>query len=591
MRTKFALLCLLLTVLLVACGGETPAGPSQPGPQPTSTSLPPEPTAPPSPTALSLSPTPAPTVEGEAETLPNGRLLERDVLPADLDGDGTAEQIVLSNWMEAGEDEPFPVTLEVAILDAEGEMLYQQRTWDDWEDMDDPSTAPADGMSLFAYNLIESVAVQDLTGDGRPEVTIQKRYAGTGHLLEVTILHMAEGEIVPRFEGQFYKGGLMLTLDGFEASQPLYLYGEANCCPCRFETLRYRWDGERFVGTERVREGVDPESEVCPAFPRAARWERVEVADGPPPRRDAAMVYDSARSRVILFGGRAGSLSLSDTWAFDLNERRWQQLATDGASPPARFSMVAGIDAPNERLLIATGQTDDGSVFDDVWALDLTTDQWQEVAVAGERPAARYGAGGGIFSYSDALYLSHGFADTRYDDTWAFDLESNQWRNVTPAGTLPLKRCLHGAVMSSPDSMFLYGGCASGFGPCPLGDSWALDGTLDRWLEVSSEGPSARLFPAMTLMDDRSAVLLFGGEGEGAQDQNDLWRFDLVTQQWQEISAEGEAPTARDGHSMVWAYNFAEPESEMAGNYAVIFGGASGREALNDLWLFYPGDE
>lgn len=75
---------------------------------------------------------------------------------------------------------------------------------------------------------------------------------------------------------------------------------------------------------------------------------------------------------------------------------------------------------------------------------DLESNTWSQVAAEGELPALRYGSAGGIFDFGgDALYLSDGFADTgRFDDTWAFGLGSDTWRNVTPAGPVPLKRCL-----------------------------------------------------------------------------------------------------------------------------------------------------
>ena len=44
------------------------------------------------------------------------------------------------------------------------------------------------------------------------------------------------------------------------------------------------------------------------------------VVSGPPPRSDAGMVYDSARKRIVLFGGRRGSpdnSDLGDTWEWD----------------------------------------------------------------------------------------------------------------------------------------------------------------------------------------------------------------------------------------------------------------------------------
>src|SRR5207245_6831744 len=55
----------------------------------------------------------------------------------------------------------------------------------------------------------------------------------------------------------------------------------------------------------------------------------------PPPREDAAMAYDPARHRLLLFGGVDNNASpLDDTWSWD--GTNWTQ-ETPTASPPALY--------------------------------------------------------------------------------------------------------------------------------------------------------------------------------------------------------------------------------------------------------------
>ncbi|MCB9878099.1 MAG: hypothetical protein H6835_10900 [Planctomycetes bacterium] len=57
------------------------------------------------------------------------------------------------------------------------------------------------------------------------------------------------------------------------------------------------------------------------------------VAASPPPRRQAAMVYDAARQRIVLHGGTdALALSLADVWEFD--GAGWTQQQPGGVPPP-----------------------------------------------------------------------------------------------------------------------------------------------------------------------------------------------------------------------------------------------------------------
>ncbi|MBA3532007.1 MAG: hypothetical protein H0T73_08825 [Ardenticatenales bacterium] len=539
------------------------------------------------PTAEASGETPTPVTSAEGETQPNGRLLMHSSQSADLDGDGTEEEIITSSWLDPKDN--YAIPLQVDIVAADGTVLYSQNSW---ESLGDPGTSSPEELGLFSYDSIQSVDVQELAGEGAPEVVVQVRRAGTGQFLLVKILSFASGEPTVLFDDEFYKGALDYVDEGFEAAQPLYLYNEANCCPCRVERVTYGWDGERFKGLERSREAIEG-GESCPAFPQPATWQQVEGSnEGPSPRRDAALVADTTRNRVILFGGRSGSTAFNDTWAFDLKTQSWQLLGSSEAPrPPARFSMVAGVDSMRERLIITTGQAADGSVFDDVWSFDLTNDTWQQIEASGEAPAPRYGAAGGIFDYSDALYLTHGFADTRYNDTWAFDLERNSWSNVTPEGDLPLNRCLHGAAMTGPGSLALFGGCSSGFGPCPQEDSWVLDPTTTQWRQISETGPSARTFPGMVSLADRSEVLLFGGGGAEQADLNDVWILDSVLEQWREVNPEGTPPTARDGHSMTRVMTFDIGSAPSSGSHILVFGGESNGEVLNDLWMLIPGDE
>lgn len=90
-------------------------------------------------------------------------------------------------------------------------------------------------------------------------------------------------------------------------------------------------------------------------------------------------------------------------------------------------------------------------------------------------------------SARDRMIISHGFTDEgRFDDTWALNLSTNRWQDISPSSNRPLRRCLHHAVLDAEgNQMLLYGGCASGFGPCPLGDLWSFDLTTQRWTERS----------------------------------------------------------------------------------------------------------
>ncbi len=245
---------------------------------------------------------------------------------------------------------------------------------------------------------------------------------------------------------------------------------------------------------------------------------------------------------------------------------------------------MAGIDAAHNRLLISTGELSAGSFYNDVWALDLSANAWSQVMVTGARPNPRYGAAGGVAG--GALFVSHGFTDQgRFNDTWAFDLGSNQWQDVSPASGRPLPRCLHNAAFSNEQEMVLFGGCASGYGPCPIGDTWRFDLSSRTWAQASpASAPAPRYWQAMTHVGSCPQVLLHGGWG-GAR-LGDLWLFDASSGQWSQVATAGPAPEPRPSHNLVWVENYAGAGGKPV---AILFGGdAQGIGPANDLWLLIP---
>lgn len=317
-------------------------------------------------------------------------------------------------------------------------------------------------------------------------------------------------------------------------------------------------------------------------------WQRLDTTNAPPARRDAALGYDPARHRLILFGGRSATETFFDTWALDLTTLAWQPLATgDVPRPRARHSMVSGVDTVRNRFLITTGQKD-SLLLNDIWSFDLTTDTWSEIAAQGAIPDIRYGSAGGISTEGDSLFLSHGFTNEgRYDDTRRFDLATNTWHDVTPGSTRPLPRCLHAATLTQENDMVLFGGCASGFGPCPLNDTWFFEQATGSWSEIATPGEvEARLFTSLVTLGNRNEVLLFGGES-GGNTFGDGWILDMNNRQWSEMMVTGNRPEARAGHNMVWV-----PSLTNAPNgAALLFGGQAGSTNFNDVWVFVPQGE
>eukprot|EP00347_Sterkiella_histriomuscorum_P007476 403348772 len=116
----------------------------------------------------------------------------------------------------------------------------------------------------------------------------------------------------------------------------------------------------------------------------------------------------------------------------------------------------------------------------------------------------------------------------------------------------PQKRYGHSATLVK-NKMYIFGGLASQmkggnfqtFYECQLKFN-SDDGTLFNWEKIKSDAPKARDSHSCIHVGD--SLILFGGSG-GATSFNDLNRFDIKTQKWARLDAQGEIPVPREGHT------------------------------------------
>ncbi len=99
-----------------------------------------------------------------------------------------------------------------------------------------------------------------------------------------------------------------------------------------------------------------------------------------------------------------------------------------------------------------------------------------------------------------------------------------------------------------------------------------------KWKKITpARGPAAREDHTWTVDADSHYAYLFGGR-DGGKTFDDLWRYDLETDTWKKLSPRGKGPSARFGHSAVWADGFG----------VVVFAGQRGADFFGDLWAFDP---
>lgn len=302
-------------------------------------------------------------------------------------------------------------------------------------------------------------------------------------------------------------------------------------------------------------------------------WRELPANGGAPSGRvDGAIAYDERDRRIYMFGGR-DTRTQNDLWVYAVEAGQWTQLQPSGTPPAARFGHTLLFDGARRRVILFGGQA--GGFFSDTWAYDVERNSWQLIAPGGSGPNERYGHSAVLDAARNRMIISHGFTDEgRFDDTWAFDLTSHRWQDISPPSGRPLRRCLHHAVLDTAgNQMLLYGGCASGFGPCPLGDLWSFDLNTHRWTErTGGLKPPERQWYGMGFDNVRRRLVLFGGSGQNGN-LNDTWEYDPARSQWVQMRFTP-APAARSRH-----------EAAFAPGLGVIFFGGSGSNGLSSQLL------
>uniref|UniRef100_A0A832IA22 T9SS type A sorting domain-containing protein n=1 Tax=Eiseniibacteriota bacterium TaxID=2212470 RepID=A0A832IA22_UNCEI len=279
---------------------------------------------------------------------------------------------------------------------------------------------------------------------------------------------------------------------------------------------------------------ADAPATSAPADPRDPA---VHATDGawvpvPPPsaRSRHALVLDSARNRLVLFGGFDGAFR-NDVWVLDLaGTAAWRPLEVSGPAPAPRSAHAAIYDPVRDRVIIHGGTAESG-YFGDLWSLDLSpAPAWSPLSVQGPAPSARLG--------HSALY--------------------------DPAG----------------DRMIVFGGDDGGVSV--LNDAWALDlAGAARWTSLNTSGtpPPPRFNHTAVLDPARGRMVVFGGT-DGATPLGDAAALDLATGAWSALAPAGSPPAPREGHVAAW---------DAAGDRMVVCGGRTAAGASAEAWILSGG--
>lgn len=310
----------------------------------------------------------------------------------------------------------------------------------------------------------------------------------------------------------------------------------------------------------------------------AQSWTQLQTAGAQPIERIVAgTVFDSARGKLVLFGGGSNGGYLNDTWEWDsVGTPAWTQKTTAN-QPSIRGQMGCAYDPVRDRTVVFAGY--DGTFLGDTW--EYNGSDW--TLVNNQGPSNRCGS---VMVFDAArgkimLFGGQQVGGLFPNDTWEWD--GTTWTQLDPGGgSAPPGRYGH-ALAYDPvlGRIVMFGGWLS----TNLGNTWAWNGTS--WSLVTTNGPPARDQHSMAFDHCTNSVVVYGGKGANYTpvnewDLEDTWS--LTGSTWSEITISG--PPRRREHRMV---------SDLAGGRILMFAGRQGglggaaQTLYNELWAFDGG--
>jgi len=247
-------------------------------------------------------------------------------------------------------------------------------------------------------------------------------------------------------------------------------------------------------------------------------WTQV-ASDGPSPRTHTSLVYDAARDQILLFAGvgtRDGYYTDNDdTWAWD--GVAWRRLA-EGGPPAARNNQGMAYDSARRRVVMFGGGQTFGQLFDDTW--EWNGRKWHQREPAEHPDGVAVGSAMSFDSQRGLTVMMGGNTCNGPLPTWTWD--GSVWsKSTTSSPGVKAEPAM--AYDSARHRVVLFGGddCS---GLSNGGETWEWDGSS--WMRVATHGPGPRGgAPAMAYDRARGEVIFFGGASLGNPDQHDTWAW------------------------------------------------------------------
>ncbi len=249
-------------------------------------------------------------------------------------------------------------------------------------------------------------------------------------------------------------------------------------------------------------------------------WTQIDCYPSPGDRSDHAMAYDSNRKATVFFGGWRsgwGNPYMDDTWEW--NGRIWKEIHKKGPSGREKHAMI--YDSKRKRIVLFGGY-DGNNRLSDTWT--YTASGWKKAAESSpDGPPGLLLHSMAYDAKRDQIVLFGGYSNSGYNgDTWLWN--GTKWTKSAAKGPSPRS----GAFMCNDAKagiILLFGGDSGAWPNYTYHkDTWIWNGS--NWTQLKISGPSSRSDHRMVYDSVSGNMFLFGGDDPKAWSAlRDSWTF------------------------------------------------------------------
>jgi len=217
--------------------------------------------------------------------------------------------------------------------------------------------------------------------------------------------------------------------------------------------------------------------------PSMNTWTNLNPANPPPGRYGHEMVFDSQSGKIILFGGW-GHKECSDTWAYDALNNNWTNL-NPYYPPLQRGGHSMAYDSLRKLVFLFGGYCNPQGCLNDSWVYNYATNAWFSLNPIHSPPGNDKGAIV-YLPQKDKIILFGGWNFSPLNNTWEYDPISNDWSIINSPNSPPARSGHAMALDPESGKIILFGGWDNQDNqPTFFNDTWAFDPQTNNWINLS----------------------------------------------------------------------------------------------------------